>query len=66
MNWGGDMALLQCSFKSEVLEMEQPLHVILPQIKMLEEERREQIKKNGFRFYTCFMDCRMTTQSGPE
>lgn len=48
MNWGGDMALLQCSFKSEVLEMEQPLHVILPQIKMLEEERREQIKKNGF------------------
>ncbi len=42
------MALLQCNFKSDVLEMEQPLHVILPQISMMEEERRNQIKERGF------------------
>jgi len=48
MDRGVNMALLQCSIKSEVLEMEQPMHVILPQIKMVEEERRKQIKKNGF------------------
>ena len=42
------MALLQCSFKSEVLDMEQPINVILPQIKMIEQERRKQIMKHGF------------------
>lgn len=42
------MALLQCNFKSEVLEMEQPLHVILPQISMIEEGRRKKIKERGF------------------
>ena len=28
-------------FKSEVLEMEQPLHCYSPQISMMEEERRK-------------------------
>lgn len=42
------MAFLQCSFKSEVLQMEQPFNVILPQISMVDTERRKEIKKRGF------------------
>ncbi|MCX7771807.1 MAG: esterase family protein, partial [Clostridia bacterium] len=42
------MALLQCGFRSEVLEMEQPLHVILPQISMLDKERQKEVRERGF------------------
>lgn len=42
------MALLQCNFKSEVLQMEQPFHLILPQVGMMDEEKKKQIKERGF------------------
>ncbi len=34
------MALLECHYKSEVLEMEQPFNVILPQISMSDTDKR--------------------------
>ena len=42
------MTFLQCSFKSEVLKMEQPLNVLIPKIGMLDTELKRCIEKNGF------------------
>lgn len=42
------MALLQCCFKSEVLGMQQPMNIILPEINLLDEDRKKQIKEQGF------------------
>lgn len=42
------MTFLQCSFKSEVLQMEQPLNVLLPEISMLDIEKKKNIEREGF------------------
>lgn len=42
------MTFLQCSFKSEVLEMEQPLNVLLPEISIKDKEKRKNIEREGF------------------
>lgn len=42
------MTFLQCSFKSEVLQMEQPLNILLPQIRMQDIEKKREIKREGF------------------
>ena len=42
------MALLQINFKSETIQMEQTLNVILPQVGLYEGEKQRQIKERGF------------------
>jgi putative tributyrin esterase len=42
------MTFLQCSFKSEVLKMEQPLNVLIPKISMLDNEKKRDIEREGF------------------
>ena len=42
------MALLQCNFKSEVLGMDQPLHIILPQVGMADEDTQKRVRERGF------------------
>ena len=42
------MVFLQCSFKSEALQMEQALNIILPQIPMSDDARKNEVKKRGF------------------
>lgn len=42
------MALLQINFKSEILQAEQSLNVILPQVSLYNEDRQKYIKENGF------------------
>ncbi len=42
------MALLQINIKSEIIQMEQTLNVILPQVGLYEGEKQRQIKERGF------------------
>lgn len=42
------MVFLQCSFKSETLQMEHGLNIIIPQIPMEDHVRKKEIKKRGF------------------
>lgn len=42
------MALLQIHFRSEIIQTEQTLNVILPQVGLYEGEKQKRIKENGF------------------